>query len=86
MSIILRSLKNGRYYTGSTNNIERRFIEHNSGGSKYTKLTKPFTLIHKEEFNTRKEVVGREKFLKSGVGRILFMEMKKRDVSQFYIF
>ena len=66
---ILKSLKNSRYYTGSTNNLERRLVEHNSGGSKYTKLTKPFVLVYKEEFNTRKEAVIRELFLKTGAGR-----------------
>jgi len=66
---ILKSLKNGRYYTGSTNDLKRRLVEHNSGGSKYTKLTRPFVLVHKEEFNTRKEAVVRELFLKTGAGR-----------------
>jgi len=66
---ILKSLKNGRYYIGSTNNIDRRFKEHNSGTSKYTRLTKPFILLHKEEYQTRKEAVRRELFLKTGAGR-----------------
>jgi len=66
---ILKSLKNGRYYTGSTNNLERRLVEHNSGGSKYTKLTRPFVLVHKEEFSMRREAVARELFLKTGAGR-----------------
>jgi len=66
---ILRSLKNGRNYTGSTNNIERRLKEHNSGESKYTRLTKPFVLIYKKEYQTRKEAVRRELFFKSGKGR-----------------
>jgi len=66
---ILRSLKNGRNYTGSTNNIERRLKEHNFGESKYTRLTRPFVLIYKEEYQTRKEAVQRELFFKSGKGR-----------------
>lgn len=33
---ILRSLANGELYTDSTNNIDRRFSEHNAGLSKYT--------------------------------------------------
>ncbi|MBI2096105.1 MAG: GIY-YIG nuclease family protein, partial [Candidatus Taylorbacteria bacterium] len=27
---VLRSLKNGRFYIGCTNNLERRIFEHNS--------------------------------------------------------
>ncbi|MDP3052398.1 MAG: GIY-YIG nuclease family protein [bacterium] len=49
--------------------IERRLKEHNFGESKYTKLTKPFVLIYKEEYQTRKEAVQRELFFKSGKGR-----------------
>lgn len=49
---ILQSLINCRYYIGSTNNLSRRFNEHNSGLSKYTKLTKPFKLVFSKEFET----------------------------------
>ena len=66
---ILESLKNGRLYTGSTNNLERRLFEHNSGQSKYSRLTKPFKLLYCEEFPTRTEAVHREKYLKTGRGR-----------------
>jgi len=66
---ILKSLKNSRFYTGSTNNLKRRIAEHNSGQSKYTKLTKPFVLLHFEEFKTRSEAIARERFLKTGKGR-----------------
>ncbi len=66
---VLRSLKNGRYYIGCTNNIERRLHEHNTGKSKYTCLTRPFELIYKEELDTLKSARYREKLLKGGKGR-----------------
>ena len=66
---VLKSLRNNRFYTGSTNNLQRRLIEHNSGKSKYTKLTRPFQLIHTETYLTRKDAVRREMALKSGQGR-----------------
>jgi len=66
---ILKSLKNNRLYTGSTGNLGRRLFEHNTGRSKYTKLTKPFKLVYKQIFKTRSEAVRRELFLKSGKGR-----------------
>jgi putative endonuclease len=47
---ILKSEINNRYYVGSTNNIERRLEEHNKGESKYTKLTKPFSIVFYQEF------------------------------------
>ncbi|MBU2539872.1 GIY-YIG nuclease family protein [Patescibacteria group bacterium] len=66
---VLKSDKNGRFYIGSTNNIQRRLLEHNTGKSRYTKSTIPFRLIYKEIYETRKEAVKRERALKSGQGR-----------------
>ena len=47
---ILRSLKNNRYYIGSTNDMNRRLVEHNSGSSKYDKANFPFELVFKQEY------------------------------------
>ena len=41
---ILKSTKNGKYYTGSTNDIERRTNEHNMGKVSATRKTKPWSL------------------------------------------
>ena len=66
---VLKSLINGRFYIGQTNNIERRLKEHNNGKSKYTKSTRPFVLIYSEDYPTRQIAVKREHELKSGKGR-----------------
>ena len=66
---VIRSLINKRFYTGSTNSLERRLKEHNLGKSNYTRLTKPFELVYKEEYLTRIEARRRERFLKTGKGR-----------------
>lgn len=42
---ILQSLKDDSYYTGSTENVERRLEEHNSGTSKYSSTKRPFKLV-----------------------------------------
>ena len=72
---VLRSKKDGDFYTGITKDIERRLKEHNSGYQKSTKARRPFELILKEEFRTRIEARQREKHLKSGVGRN-FLKLK----------
>ena len=66
---VLKSLKNGRHYTGYTNNLERRLKEHFSGQTKYTSQAGPFELIYNETYNTRLEASRRERFLKTGKGR-----------------
>lgn len=61
---VLESTKDGSYYLGSTENIERRLWEHNHGIRKYTASKKPWVLIYSEEYTTRGEAVKRERYLK----------------------
>ncbi|MBN1783414.1 MAG: GIY-YIG nuclease family protein [Alphaproteobacteria bacterium] len=42
----------GSYYTGSTNDIEARFYQHQQGeGANYTKKRRPVKLVFLEEFD-----------------------------------
>lgn len=66
---VLKSQKNSRFYYGCTNDLERRLKQHNSGLSKYTRLTRPFDLVYFEKFKDLKSARNREKFFKSGKGR-----------------
>ncbi|HEY4513508.1 MAG TPA: GIY-YIG nuclease family protein [Candidatus Paceibacterota bacterium] len=67
---ILKSQKNGSLYIGSTDNLKRRFIEHNKGlGGVYTKNNRPFILIYYEAYLSYKDAKLSEKFYKTGYGR-----------------
>jgi len=66
---LLLSLKNGSWYTGCTDNLKKRFQEHNTGKSRYTKSLMPWKLIYYEACLNRKDGFRREKYLKSGYGR-----------------
>ncbi|MFH0890463.1 MAG: GIY-YIG nuclease family protein [Candidatus Liptonbacteria bacterium] len=61
---ILQSLKNGRYYVGSTDNVEQRVSYHNAGRVKSTKPHRPLKLVYSESFATNREAREREGFLK----------------------
>ncbi|MDO8504090.1 MAG: GIY-YIG nuclease family protein [bacterium] len=61
---ILQSLVNGRYYIGSTSNLERRLTEHNLGKSKYTSFTRPFVLKFSQKFSSPTEARKVELWLK----------------------
>ncbi len=65
----LQSLKRSYIYVGLTNNIERRFGEHNLGKNRTTKPYRPYRLIFTEKFVTRPQAREREKYLKSGTGK-----------------
>jgi putative endonuclease len=66
---VLQSLKDGRTYIGSTDNVERRFHEHNSGRAKSTRHRAPFKMLFVEEFETSPLAKKREMWWKSGAGR-----------------
>ena len=57
------------FYIGQTDNIPRRFEEHDAGEVSWTKSHLPVEPIHWESFKTREEAVKREKELKTGFGR-----------------
>jgi putative endonuclease len=52
-----------------TNNVGRRFQQHQEGKEKTTAPYRPFTLILQEQYKTRVEARSREKYLKSGTGK-----------------
>lgn len=53
--------KDNTYYTGYTNNLEKRIKAHNEGkGAKYTKGRRPVELIYYEEFEDKHSAMKRE--------------------------
>ncbi len=53
---------NELYYTGSTNNIEKRILEHQSGlGANFTRKNLPVQLVYFEEFSRIDDAFYREK-------------------------
>ena len=51
----------GTYYTGWTNDLDKRLAAHNAGrGGKYTRTRLPVELIYHEEFATKEEAMRRE--------------------------
>jgi putative endonuclease len=62
---VLQSLKNGRYYVGSTNDIVQRIKMHNDGRVLSTKAHRPWKLRYTETFPTKSEASKREFQIKS---------------------
>jgi putative endonuclease len=55
----------GSYYTGSTNDIKKRFKDHLEGkGARYTKSHKPIKIVYEEKFATKSEALKREAEIK----------------------
>ncbi len=66
---VLRSLRSGELYKGSTADIDQRYRQHQGGQVRSTQHGCPWELVHREEFATRVEAVRRERYLKTGKGR-----------------
>jgi len=65
---IIKSLKDGSFYIGQTNDFEDRLRRHNGGHCKFTKSRAPYELVRIEEFSTRNEAMIRERQIKSWKG------------------
>ena len=61
---ILKSVKDNKYYIGSTSNIEKRMEYHNKGYSKATKYRRPLKLVYCESYDTKTEALKREILIK----------------------
>ena len=66
---ILLSRSTGKYYCGSTENLERRIHQHNYGYSKSTKSGIPWILKYSEEYDDRSSAVRRESEIKKKKSR-----------------
>ena len=75
---VLRSLKNSKLYIGYTNDLRKRFKEHNDGKSTYTKSNRPYTIIYYEACLTEEDARSRELYLKSGRGWAFLKSRLKR--------
>ena len=61
---LLKSKKNGRIYTGYTDDLKWRIEEHNEGKSSYTKNNRPYVLIYYESYFSKTDAQKRERNLK----------------------
>ncbi|HBL39861.1 TPA: endonuclease [Candidatus Uhrbacteria bacterium] len=67
---ILESVLSGRWYIGSTEDVESRLATHNAGRVRSSKPYIPYKVVYTESFQTRSEAVRREREIKrSGVIR-----------------
>jgi len=78
---IIQSTKNNSWYYGSTDNLDRRVNEHNTGQNKSTKNKGPWKLIFKRPFETRLEAVRFEMKLK----KLRNKKFIKKEYSIFFI-
>jgi predicted GIY-YIG superfamily endonuclease len=63
--IYILECADGSYYTGHTDNLEKRMAEHDKGSFKnYTSNRLPVKLVFCDEFSTRDDAFARERQIK----------------------
>lgn len=65
---VLKSLKDKKYYIGSTNDLRRRKKEHDLGQVESTSYRRPLELVYYEAVPLEKRVREREKYFKTTWG------------------
>lgn len=78
---VMRSLKSNYWYTGSAKDLRKRFSQHNTGKSTYTKSRGPYELIYYEACLSEQDARSRELYLKSGMGKRYLKNRLKRFLS-----
>jgi putative endonuclease len=78
---ILQSEKNGRFYIGSTDNVERRFFEHQNGIVKSTRNLRPWVLRFSKEYESLTEARKVEYKLKTFKSRkVIEQIIEEKDI------
>ena len=80
--ILLSELDTG-LYIGFSNDLRRRFSEHQGGESRSTRSRRPWSLIYYEAYLEKRDAEQREVFLKSGGGRRFLDKQLKTHFSRF---
>lgn len=74
---LLQSQRDGSFYVGQAENLEKRLARHNTGLVFSTKQRTPWQLLGFEEYNTRGEARWREYQIKTSFSQ------KKKFIAKF---
>lgn len=75
---ILRSLKDGLFYIGYSEDLKTRVVDHNKGKNLSTKNRRPLELIFYESFRSKDDALRREDYFKTTKGKVTLKQMLKR--------
>ena len=78
---VLFSEKDGNWYTGYTANLKNRIENHKNGLVASTKFRRPLKLIYFEGCLNQQDATRREKYLKSGNGKIYLRNRMKAYIN-----
>jgi len=74
---IIRSKKDAKNYIGFTSNLQKRLLWHNLGRNTSTKSRVPFEYVFCKDFESKKEALQYEHWLKTQKGGLKVKELIK---------
>lgn len=78
---VIKSLRSDYWYTGVTNDLRKRFGQHQAGQRGWTKRHVPYKLIYYEASMHEADALARERYLKTGMGKRYLKNRLKRFLS-----
>ena len=80
---VLHSKKDGKFYTGFTQDLNLRFEQHDKGQVESTKDRRPLELVYYEACLNRSDATHREKYLKTYHGKAYIKKRLKSYLTGF---
>jgi putative endonuclease len=79
---VLRSLKDGLFYVGYSDDLRQRVADHNKGKNISTKNRRPLELIFYEAYPNKKDALRRERYFKTTKGKTTLKQILKEYLQQ----
>jgi putative endonuclease len=76
---VLKSKKDGSIYIGYSNDLKRRFKEHNNGENKSTKNKIPYEIVYYEAYKALADARYREDNLKRHAGATTQLKLRIKN-------
>ncbi|MEJ5261160.1 MAG: GIY-YIG nuclease family protein [Ignavibacterium sp.] len=77
---ILKSEIQEKYYTGISNNVERRLEFHNTLEKGFTSRYRPWKIVYKKEFGSKEEARRYERKIKSWKSKAMIEKLIKGEI------
>jgi len=72
---IIQSQKDFSFYIGYSKDPDTRLFKHNNSNSGYTSNKKPWKLVYQEKFESKRDAIIRERFLKNQRNSIFYKKL-----------
>lgn len=72
---VLRGARDGQFYVGSTNDVQRRMAEHFAGRNRSTARRLPVKLIYFEAHLSKSDALRREAYFKTTKGKVTLRQV-----------